>query len=101
MVYELVELSVYFFFFFKNIAGEKVTINGDCCRAIITNYLMTEIEAGVLSDMWFQRDGTTFYASHQSMDLLREHFDEQIISHFGPVIWPPRTCDATPLDFFL
>ena len=32
------------------------------------------------------------------MDLLREHFGEQIISRFGPVNW---SCDITPLDFFL
>ena len=37
----------------------------------------------------------------QSIHLLREHFGEQIISHFGPVDWPPRSCDITPLNFFL
>ena len=28
-------------------------------------------------------------------------FEEQLISRFGPVSWPPRSCDITPLDFFL
>uniref|UniRef100_A0A0K2UFW6 Putative LOC100569746 [Acyrthosiphon pisum] n=1 Tax=Lepeophtheirus salmonis TaxID=72036 RepID=A0A0K2UFW6_LEPSM len=35
------------------------------------------------------------------MDLLGHHFGEQLISRFGPVNWPPRSCDITPLDFFL
>ena len=35
------------------------------------------------------------------MDLLRGHFEEQLISRFGPVNWPPRSCNITPLDFFL
>ena len=35
------------------------------------------------------------------MNLLRRQFGEQLISRFGPVSWPPRSCDITPLDFFL
>uniref|UniRef100_A0A0K2V5H2 Putative LOC100569746 [Acyrthosiphon pisum] n=1 Tax=Lepeophtheirus salmonis TaxID=72036 RepID=A0A0K2V5H2_LEPSM len=35
------------------------------------------------------------------MDLLGHHFGEQLISRFVPVNWPPRSCDITPLDFFL
>jgi len=35
------------------------------------------------------------------MALLRERFGEQLISRLGPVNWPPRSCDITPLDFFL
>ncbi|GFW51790.1 hypothetical protein TNCV_1187221 [Trichonephila clavipes] len=25
----------------------------------------------------------------------------RLISRFGPVNWPPRSCDLTPLDYFL
>ena len=35
------------------------------------------------------------------MDLLRSHFGQQFISRLGPVYWPPRSCDITPLDFYL
>ena len=35
------------------------------------------------------------------MALLQERFGKQLISRFGPMNWPPRTCDITPLDFFL
>ncbi|GFW25618.1 hypothetical protein TNCV_1308791 [Trichonephila clavipes] len=28
-------------------------------------------------------------------------FGGRLISHFGPVNWPPRSCDLTPLDYFL
>ena len=52
-------------------------------RAVITDYLMTEIEARDLGDIRFQQDGATSHTSHQSMDLWREHFGEQdrVISH--------------------
>ncbi|GFS61743.1 hypothetical protein TNCV_2169641 [Trichonephila clavipes] len=26
---------------------------------------------------------------------------DRLISGFGPVNWPPRSCDLTPLDYFL
>ena len=51
---------------------------------------------------WFRRHlVSTRWESHQSMDLFREHFGEQIISPYGPVHWSPRSCGITPLDFFL
>ncbi|GFY03249.1 uncharacterized protein TNCV_1172091 [Trichonephila clavipes] len=28
-------------------------------------------------------------------------FGDRLISRFGPVYWPPRSCDLTPLDYFL
>ncbi|GFY22074.1 hypothetical protein TNCV_3297181 [Trichonephila clavipes] len=39
--------------------------------------------------------------SHSSFDLLKDTFGDRLISRFGPVNWPPRSCDLTPLDFFL
>ncbi|GFV39165.1 DUF4817 domain-containing protein [Trichonephila clavipes] len=35
------------------------------------------------------------------IDLLKDTFDDRLISRFGPVNWPPRSCDLTPLDYFL
>ena len=54
-----------------------------------------------LVDMWFQQDGATCHTARETMDLLKDEFGEQLISRFGPVSWPPRSCDITPLDYFL
>ncbi|CAK9816123.1 hypothetical protein ANTPLA_LOCUS8891 [Anthophora plagiata] len=54
-----------------------------------------------LNDMWFQQDGATCHTAHATMDLLYSKFNGMIISHFGDINWPPRSCDLTPLDFFL
>jgi len=35
------------------------------------------------------------------MDILHERFEDMVISRGGDVNWPPRSCDLTPLDFFL
>ncbi|GFY00806.1 uncharacterized protein TNCV_2141981 [Trichonephila clavipes] len=36
-----------------------------------------------------------------TIDLLKDTFGDRFISRFGPVNWPPRSCDLTPLDYFL
>ncbi|GFW18141.1 uncharacterized protein TNCV_4006811 [Trichonephila clavipes] len=36
-----------------------------------------------------------------TIDLLKDAFGDRLISRFGPVNWPPRSCDLTPLDYFL
>ncbi|GFW08537.1 DUF4817 domain-containing protein [Trichonephila clavipes] len=35
------------------------------------------------------------------IDLLKDTFDDLLISRFRPVNWPPRSCDLTLLDYFL
>ncbi|GFU70539.1 DUF4817 domain-containing protein [Trichonephila clavipes] len=41
--------------------------------------------------------------SHSSCHnrILKDTFGDRLISRFGPVNWPPRPCDLTPLDYFL
>ncbi|GFV52644.1 uncharacterized protein TNCV_2873151 [Trichonephila clavipes] len=36
-----------------------------------------------------------------TIDLLKDTFGDRLISRFGPVNCPPRSCDLTPLDYFL
>ena len=54
-----------------------------------------------LDNMWLQQDGATSHTAHVTIDLLKSKFDERVISRNGPVDWPSRSCDLTPLDFFL
>ncbi|GFW20173.1 putative transposable element [Trichonephila clavipes] len=49
----------------------------------------------------FQQDGATCHTASATIDLLKDTFDDRLISRFGPVNWPPRSCDLTPLDYFL
>ncbi|GFT15010.1 uncharacterized protein TNCV_4315971 [Trichonephila clavipes] len=41
--------------------------------------------------------------SHSSCHnrFIERHFGDRLISRFGPVNWPPRSSDLTPLDYFL
>ncbi|GFX94298.1 transposable element Tc3 transposase [Trichonephila clavipes] len=87
--------------FFKNDEGHNITVNGDRYRAMITNFFIPELKNHVLQELWFQQDGATYHTARATIYLLKDTFGDRLISRFGPVNWPPRSCDLTPLDYFL
>ncbi|GFY34105.1 uncharacterized protein TNCV_4983081 [Trichonephila clavipes] len=86
---------------FKNDEGHNVTVNGDRYRAMITNFFIPELNNHGVQELWFQQDGATCHTARATIDLLKDTFGDRLISRFGPVNWPPRSCDLTPLDYFL
>ncbi|GFT67967.1 DUF4817 domain-containing protein [Trichonephila clavipes] len=88
-------------YFFKNDEGHNITVNGDRYTAMITNFFIPELNNHDVRELWFQQDGATCHTARATIDLLKDMFGDHLISHFGPVNWPPRSCDLTPLDYFL
>ncbi|GFV75994.1 DUF4817 domain-containing protein [Trichonephila clavipes] len=88
-------------YFFKNDECHNVTVNGDRYRAMITNFFILELNNHDVQELWFQQDGATCHTARATIDLLKDTFGDRLISEFGPVNWPPRSCDLTPLDYFL
>ncbi|GFV75197.1 retrovirus-related Pol polyprotein from transposon 297 [Trichonephila clavipes] len=88
-------------YFFKNDEGHNVTVNGDRYRALITNFFIPELNNHDVQELRFQQDGATCHTARATIDLLKDTFGDCLISRFGPVNWPPRSCDLTPLDYFL
>ncbi|GFY24757.1 histone-lysine N-methyltransferase SETMAR [Trichonephila clavipes] len=64
-------------------------------------YVETSLHPEKLTELWFQQDGATCHTARATIDLLKDTFGDRLISRFGPVNWPPRSCDLTPLDYFL
>ncbi|GFT30749.1 transposable element Tc3 transposase [Trichonephila clavipes] len=87
--------------FFKNDEGHNVTVNGDRYRAMITNFFIPELNNHDVQELWFQQNGATCNTARATIDLLKDTFGDRLISRFEPVNWPPRSCDLTPLDYFL
>ena len=54
-----------------------------------------------VDDLYYQQDGATCHTSSEIIGLLREKFLGRVISRNCDYNWPPRSCDLTPLDFFL
>ncbi|GFX68841.1 transposable element Tc3 transposase [Trichonephila clavipes] len=67
----------------------------DFCCASRLRKVMSRME------LWFQQDGASCHTARATIDLLKDTFGDRLISRFGPVNWPPRSCDLTPLDYFL
>ncbi|GFX59360.1 putative DD41D transposase [Trichonephila clavipes] len=88
-------------YFFKNDEDHNVTVNGDRYRAMITNFFIPELNNHDVQELWFQQDGATGHTARATIDLLKDTFGDRLFSRFGPVNWPPRFCDLTPLDYFL
>ncbi|GFT69693.1 putative transposable element [Trichonephila clavipes] len=88
-------------YFFKNDLGHNVTVNGDRYRAMITNFFIPELNNHDVQKLWFQQDSAIYHTARATIDLLKDMFGDRLISRFGPVNWPPRSCDLTLLDYFL
>ncbi|GFW77662.1 histone-lysine N-methyltransferase SETMAR [Trichonephila clavipes] len=80
-------------------------VNKQICRiwseANPQGYVETPLHPEKLTELWFQQDGATCHTARATIDLLKGTFGDRLISRFGPVNWPPRSCDLTPLDYFL
>ncbi|GFV71310.1 putative DD41D transposase [Trichonephila clavipes] len=88
-------------YFFKNDEDHNVTVNGDRYRAMITTFFIPEFNNHDVQELLFQQDGATCRTARATIDLLKDTFGDRLISRFGPMNWPPRSCDLTPLNYFL
>ena len=41
------------------------------------------------------------HTAEASVDVLHSVFEDRIISRRVDVVWPPRSCDLTPLDYYV
>ncbi|GFX21278.1 uncharacterized protein TNCV_2252261 [Trichonephila clavipes] len=67
---------------------------------MITNFFIPELNNHDVQELWFQQDGAKCHTACATIDLFKDTFGDCVISRFGPVNWPPRSCDLTPLDLF-
>ena len=60
---------------------------------MLNEFLLTKIEEENVGNIWFQQEAT--------LNVLRHDFEDRIISRRADVVWPPQSCDLTPLDYYL
>ena len=85
-------------FFFENVQVEAFTVNDDHYRAMLNEFLFIKIEEQDIGNIWFQQDGSRYHTVAATLDVLHPVFKDRIISRRADVVWPPRSCDLTPLD---
>ena len=68
---------------------------------MLNEFLFTKIEEEDIGNIWFQQDGSKCHTAEATLDVLRSVFEDRIISRRADIVWPPRNCDLTPLDYYL
>ena len=88
-------------FFFENQQGKAVTVNGDRYRSMLNEFLFTKIEEEDIGNIWFQQDCATCHTTEATLNVLLPVFENRIISRRTGVVWPPRCCNLTSLNYYL
>ena len=63
--------------------------------------MFTKIEEEGIANIWFQQEGAMCHTAEATLDVLCPVFEDHIISRRADVVWSPRCCDLTPLDYYL
>jgi hypothetical protein len=63
-------------------------------------YLLSQLEDHQ-PDVMFQQEGAPPLWARIVQEFLGMHFPGRCFGHDGPISWPARSPDITPLDFFL
>ena len=68
---------------------------------MLNEFLFTKIEEETIGNIWLQQDGAMCLIAEAAVDFLRPVFEDRIISRRADVVWPTRSCDLIPLDYYL
>lgn len=63
--------------------------------------LLNDVPNHIRQNMWFQQDGAPPHNARIVTNYLNTTFPNSWIGTNGPIKWPARSPDLTPLDFFL
>jgi hypothetical protein len=84
--------------------GVTVTVNATRYCDMLENFLSLKIDEyggeHNLEDFWLQQDGATAHTARRPCAILKEVFPGRVVSLHEAVLWPPRTPDLSPCDFF-
>ncbi|GFU31460.1 putative DD41D transposase [Trichonephila clavipes] len=83
----------------KLLISEKESLPVLTCGPSQNFYRLTEVSQSVnlIQRIIVERS----FVARATIDLLKDAFGDHLISRFGPVNWPPRSCDLTQLNYFL
>lgn len=91
------------FFFDENLTGALyLAFLRNTLMPLILELFPSDHNPDVVHDsVWFQQDGAPPHFARDVRQFLDTVFPERWIGRRGPIEWPPRSPDLTPLDFFL
>ena len=75
------------------------TVNGVIYLDMLEQFVIPQLE--LQPQVIFQQDGAPPHWSLMVRRFLDQTFPDRWMGRDGPMLWPPRSPDLTPLDFFL
>ena len=79
-------------------------LTGEICLTFLRDMLPTLLDAvplDIRQVMWLQHDGAPAHFDRNVRNHLNVTYPNRWIGRGGPVLWPARSPDLTPLDYFL
>ena len=67
----------------------------------VERIFFTKFEEEDIGHIQFQQNGITCHRTEATLDVLGPVFEDRIISCRANIVWPPRSCNLTPLDYYL
>lgn len=67
----------------------------------VLEQVIDEIPLNLRRNMIYMHDGAPAHFARNIRDWLTEHFPDRWIGRGGPLLWPARSPDLNPLDFFV
>lgn len=94
------------FYFEEEVNGSPVTVTVNASRygAMLRGPFQSAQQdfEGWNEETWFQQDGAPPHRARIIMSYLKETFPDRLIAlGSGDIVWPPRSPDLSPLDFYL
>ena len=81
-------------YFFENVDGLTITVNGDTYSIIKSDFFIPTLDAINVNDVWFQQDSATYHTYHVTIDLLHQMFDGRLIRRTCDANFPPKNCKS-------
>ncbi|KAK3882488.1 hypothetical protein Pcinc_013131 [Petrolisthes cinctipes] len=63
--------------------------------------LLEDVPFRTRRQMWFMQDGAPAHFARDTRDFINVMYPDKWIGRVGPIAWPPKSPDLTPLDFYL
>jgi hypothetical protein len=73
---------------------------GDFLKTVLPG-LLQHLPPAVMQRLWFKHDGAPAHYGEDIRQCLKATHTGRWIGRGGPISWPPRLPDLTPMDFFL
>ena len=77
-------------------------MNGEVYKVGVLDHVWNKVKGqATRKGYYFMQDGASSHTTNANLEFLLSKFQGRVISNKTNIIWPPKSPDMNPLDFFL